>query len=206
MGSFIKVGGFGDLSVAPNDDAPLLVVFGGKNVDGRDSGGRAGGGKGGYMWDFVSKIQNKFHIFVAVNQHVNGKDSFDALMSKVNDEGLTPSKQFLYLFSGGWLPGEHLLGHLLRHKEPIPFSWIYLVDIWMRDSASYDFYTHLPNKISTPISYVHTLHGAVNDKARDALAKSVGSQNEILVKPQTKDEDDMVTHLSTNTAAVGLLP
>ncbi len=194
----INIGGFGKLSTAPNDDAPLLVVFGGKNVDGRESGQ--------YMWGFMSKIQSKYHIFVAVNQHVNGKDSYDALMSKVNDEGLTPSKQFLYLFSGGWLPGEHLLGDLLRRKMAIPFSWIYLVDIWMRDSTSSDFYTHLANKISTPISYVHTLHGAVNDKARDALANSVGSQNEILVKPQTKDEDSMVTHMSTNTAAVGLLP
>ena len=194
----IKIDGFGKLSTAPNDDAPLLVVFGGKNVDGRDSGA--------YMWDFMSQIQNKYHIFVAVSQHVNGKDSYDALMSKVNDKGLTPSKQFLYLFSGGWLPGEHLLGDLMRRKMAIPFSWIYLVDIWMRDSVSFDFYTHLPNKISTPISYVHTLHGAVNDKARDALAKAVGSQNEILVKPQTKDEDSMVTHMSTNTAAVALLP
>jgi hypothetical protein len=34
----IKIGGFGKLSTAPNDDAPLLVVFGGKNVDGRESG------------------------------------------------------------------------------------------------------------------------------------------------------------------------
>jgi hypothetical protein len=196
----IKIGGFGKLSTAPNDDAPLLVVFGGKNVDGRESGL--------YMWDFMSKVQNKYHIFVAVNQHVNGLDSYNKLMETVtsDDHHLAPAQQFLYLFSGGWLPGEHLLGHLLRHKEPIPFSWIYLVDIWMRDSVSFDFYTHLPNKVSTPVSYVHTLHGAVNDKARDALANSVGSQNEVLVKPQTKDEDSMVTHMSTNTVAVGLLP
>ena len=155
MGSVIKVGGFGNLSIAADLKAPLLVVFGGKNVDGRESGV--------YMWDFMSKIQNKYHIFVAVNQHVNGLESYNKLMETVttDDHHLTPAQQFLYLFSGGWSPGKDLLGHLLRHKEPIPFSEIYLVDIWMRDSTSSDFYTHLANKISTPISYVHTLHGAV---------------------------------------------
>lgn len=100
MGSVIKVGGFGNLSIAADLKAPLLVVFGGKNVDGRESGV--------YMWDFMSKIQNKYHIFVAVNQHVNGLESYNKLMETVttDDHHLTPAQQFLYLFSGGWSPGE----------------------------------------------------------------------------------------------------
>jgi len=193
----VNVSGFGNLSIASDAKAPLLVVFGGKKV---------GTESGVYMWNFMGKIQSRYHIFVAVNQHVNGKDSYDALLSTVDAQNLTPSRQFLHLFSGGWLPGEHLLGDMLRHKKSIPFERIYLVDIWMGSSTSADFYTHLPNKISTPITYVHTLHGAVDDDARDALARSVGSQNEKLVKPEKTDKDSMDTHMRTNTVAVGLLP
>jgi hypothetical protein len=201
MGDLIDVSGLGKLSIAKDAAVPLLVVFGGKAV-GRPSGV--------YMWDFMNSIKDRFHIFVAVNQHVNGKNSYDKLMSTLKTQNLNPSQQILYLFSGGYGPGMDLPTSLLNSKSPDPFSPIFLVDIWMgigkqSGSASPDFYRALVSKNSEKITYVHTSGGAVNDDARDFLVKKLGSQKAILVKGQ-KGEDDMDTHMRTNTVAVGMLP
>jgi len=56
------------------------------------------------------------------------------------------------------------------------------------------------------IIYVHTLHGAVNNDARDFISKTLGPQKAILVKPRRKDEDSMDVHMRTNAVAVSMLP
>ena len=96
MGDLIDVSGLGKLSIAKDAKVPLLVVFGGKTV-GRPSGV--------YMWDFMNAVQDRFHIFVAVNHHVNGKKAYDALLSTLQTQSLNPSQQILYLF--WWLRTRH---------------------------------------------------------------------------------------------------
>jgi hypothetical protein len=83
------------LRIATDETVPLLLVFGRKIV-GRPSGV--------YMWDYMNALKDRFHIFVAVNHHVNGKKAYDALMSNLQENSLAPSQQILYLFSGGYGP------------------------------------------------------------------------------------------------------
>lgn len=198
MGGTVDVSGYGKLSKGMDANAPLLVVFGGITVGGVQSGV--------YMWNYMNGIKDRFHIFVALNSDVDGNKSYDALMSKVDVESLTPSQQILYLFSGGYRPG---MG-LLKSKTSDLFSSIYLVDIWMgvtqkSHSIVPDFYKALVDKIPAKITYVYTSFGANNDAARDYIANRLGSQKATLVKGQ-KGEEGMQTHMRTNTVAVGMLP
>jgi hypothetical protein len=197
MGGPIDIPGYGKLSIAPDAKAPLLVVFGGIPVGGVQSGV--------YMWNYMSDIKDRFHIFVALNNDVDGNKAYDSLMSTVQAQGLTPSQQILYLFSGGYRPG---MG-LLTSKSPDLFSSIYLVDIWMgvtkkSHSIVPDFYKALVNKIPAKITYVYTSFGANNDAARDYIANKLGPQRATLVEGQ-EGEKGMQVHMRTNTAAVGML-
>jgi hypothetical protein len=201
MGSLIEITGFGKLWIAsdksgPLKSAPLLVVFGGTVVDGRTSGD--------YMWDFMNDLKDKFHIFVADNNSVKGKEAFDALTDKITKEGLTPSKQILYLFSGGWRPGIPVL----RDVGAKQFSAIFLVDIWMgvgdvSGTMSPDFYKALVDKESAKITYIFTRNGPDNPDLRDAIKKKLGDKATFV--DYQKGVDHTKTHMSTNTVAVGLL-
>jgi hypothetical protein len=174
----------GQLSPAKDTTAPLLLVFGGIVVDGRRSGL--------YMWDFTDDIEEKFHIFVAYDQRVNGEDAYKRVMKALKEHDLTASDQILYLFSGGWRPGIDVL----RSEGPKRFSSIFLVDIWMGDrSDSPDFYKALADKVRDRLTYIFTPHGAANDEARDYIAKRLGSQRAKQAK----------THMSANSVAVGML-
>jgi hypothetical protein len=189
----INVNGLGKLSIAPEANAPLLVVFGGINVNDVPSGV--------YMWKFMKPIENRLHIFVAVNHLVDGDDAYDSLMKTVKEHDLAPSKQILYLFSGGYGPGMPLL----RDGGADRFSWIYLVDIWMgigkkSHSLVPDFYKALVNKIPEKMSYIYTEFGANNNAVRDYIAGKLGSRAK-LVPGKSMD-----THMSTNTVAVGMIP
>ena len=153
-----------------------------------------------------SRIQNRFHIFVAIDHKVDGTKAYESLMTTIGTQSLTPSQQILYLFSGGYKPGRHVL----IDKGADTFLWIYLVDIWMgvRDeqhSIIPDFYKHLVNANRKKITYVYTYGGANNPEARDSIAKTLGSQNAILVNSQ-KGDKGLDTHMRTNTVAVGMLP
>lgn len=197
MGDTIEVKGFGKLSPANHASAPLLIVFGGKDVGGRTSGD--------YMWDYMGPIRHKFHIFVANNQFVNGKDAHQELVKALDSNRLKASQQILYLFSGGWNPGIHLL----RSEGTTPFSSILLVDIWMgvgekSGSVSPDFYKALADTDREKLTYIHTRGGASNHTARDYIAKKLGPEKAKLVKYQ-KGVDHMDTHMSTNSVAVGML-
>src|SRR5260370_17464655 len=121
----VDISGQGKLTIAPDADAPLLVVFGGIDVGGVQSGV--------YMWNYMANIKDKFHIFVALNNNVNGTQAYRSLMETLKAKGLTPSRQILYLFSGGYKPGISLL----TSSDPNLFSSIYLVDIWMGEGKDH---------------------------------------------------------------------
>jgi hypothetical protein len=181
----IDIPGDGKLSKASDPSAPLMVVFGGVDVSTIPSGQ--------YMWNYMNTIKNRFHIFVAQSNAVNGPHSYRSLMSTLKAQGLTPSKQILYLFSGGYRPGMDLL----VGGGPALFSSIYLVDIWMGGTQVPDFYKALVDANTAKITYVYTTFGANNGKARDYIANKLGSQRAILVEGK-----GMPVHMSTNTVAV----
>jgi hypothetical protein len=192
-----EISGFGKLSIAKDASAPLLLVFGGIDVGGVQSGV--------YMWPFMTSIDDKFHIFVALNNHVNGTRSYSAVKTALQAQSLTPSKHILYLFSGGYRPGMDVL----TSDKADAFASISLVDIWMgvtQKSGSIvpDFYKAEVTKNTAKFSYVYTSFGANNDSTRDYIANKLGSQRAVLVKGQ-KGEDSMQTHMRTNTVAIGML-
>jgi hypothetical protein len=193
----IDIPGQGKLSVAPDVNAPLLVVFGGIDVHKVHSGV--------YMWNYMSSIKDRFHIFVALSNNVNGTTAYRSLMKALQTKSLTPSKQILYLFSGGYKPGIDVL----TSGGPNLFSSIYLVDIWMgvtkhSGSAVPDFYKALANRYAGKITYVYTSFGANNHAARDYIANKVGPARAKLVEGRVH-EPGMDVHMRTNTAAVGSL-
>lgn len=213
MGDPIDIPG-GELSIAPDKSAPLLVVFGGIPVSQTEFDGIKRKKpiyvlSGVYMWNYMSALKSKFHIFVAANTDVHGDKAYDALLTALTANGIDPSqsKPILYLFSGGYKPGIELLGGSGADR----FSSIFLVDIWMgfgkKNPTPFvpNFYKHLVNAHADMITYVFTSFGANNDDARDSIAKKLGSQKAILVGHQGV-EDGMQTHLRTNTVAVGMLP
>jgi hypothetical protein len=174
---------YGKLSKAPHANAPLLVVFGGIVVGGVSSGH--------YMWNYMNTFKDRFHIFVAQSPKVNGLNSHRSLMTILKAQGLTASKQILYLFSGGYKPGMDLL----TGGGPLLFSSIFLVDIWMRDSSVSKFYKALADANMAKITYVYTTFGANNEKARDYIANNVGKSTFVAGA-------SMDAHMSTNTVAV----
>jgi hypothetical protein len=187
--SSIDIPGQGKLSVAPDANAPLLVVFGGIDVHRVPSGV--------YMWKYMTNIKDRFHIFVALSHNVNGTLAYRSLMKTLQTKNLTPSKQILYLFSGGYKPGIDVL----NGGGPNLFSSIYLVDIWMGGSAVSDFYKVLANGYAARITYVYTSFGATNDAARDYIANKVGRARAKLVEGRIH-EPGMQVHMRTNTVAV----
>jgi len=205
MGTPIDVSGFGKLSIASNANAPLLVVFGGipvlqSVIDGirRDSRHDPMVGSAVYMWNYMNDVSDRFHVFVAIDPHVvDGVKAYEALMNTVSDKNLTPSQQILYLFSGGWKPGRALL----QGKGDALFSSIFLVDIWMGNATSSDFYRQLASTKAQKITYAYTSFGANNDDTRDYIASQVGSTRAVQVPG-----GGMATHMKTNKVAVGMLP
>jgi len=188
----IDVPGYGRLSIAPDANAPLLVVFGGIDVGSVPSGQ--------YMWNYMNALQERFHIFVAQSNIVNGPHAYHALLKTVEEKGLTPSGQILYLFSGGYGPG---MG-VLAGRGVTQFSAIYLVDIWMgvtKKAGSWvpDFYRTLADHNAAKMTYVYTTFGANNEKARDHIAKKLSPRSTLVTGK------GMDVHMSTNSVAVRML-
>jgi hypothetical protein len=191
--SMIGIHGQGKLSVAPDANAQLLVVFGGVDV---------GVSSGIYMWNYMNRFKDKYHIFVAINEKVDGPEAYRALMRMVKSKSLTPSKQILYLFSGGYWPGMNLIKAFNRSL----FSWIYLVDIWIgkKNKKVVEFYEGLASGPGGNITYVFTKFGANNSDARDFIADKLGPTEATLVEGRPH-ESDMQTHMRTNEVAVSSL-
>lgn len=190
--SLVDVPPYGKLSVAPNASAPLLLVFGGIDVKGVHSGT--------YMWEYMDDVKSRYHVFVAATNTVNGDASYRAVTGMLKDKGLAPSTQILYLFSGGYGPGMHVL----RAGGRTLFSAIFLVDIWMgvterSGSTVPDFYKALADGYGNKMTYVYTTFGANNGGARDYIAGKVA-------KAVLLEGKGMSVHMSTNKEAVSLLP
>jgi hypothetical protein len=208
--SDIDIPGFGKLWVANKPDLPLLVVFGGiavspSQMDGvkRNQDDDKKVSSDVYMWNYMNALKNRFHIFVSLPpHHLNGLGAYNALVSK-QDQTFAPSRQILYLFSGGYLPGMGLLGDKANVTK---FSTIFLVDIWMGNAASADFYAaRLVNTNADRVTYIFTQGGADNSDARDKLVRKLGPQKAIKVDAQKGDVGYM-THMRSNTVAIGMLP
>jgi hypothetical protein len=153
------------------------------------------------MWDYMGDIKEKYHIFVADGPRVKTpEDSYKKLLDTLQKNGLQAPSQILYLFSGGWRPGMPLL----RSAGAATFSSIYLVDIWMDDTGVASFYKALADKEAGRLTYIYTRGGAENEDARDYIAKKLGATKATLVDYKTGVHKS-VTHMSTNSVAVGML-
>lgn len=176
MDSPKTVGDLGKFTSAKDKTAPLIVVYGGIDVGGKKSGE--------YMYDYFGATGNSYNLFIARDSKIDGKKAYDDLKSTLEKEGIKPSKKVLYLFSGGWGPGKKLL-ESVGAKE---FDKIYLVDIWMGNSTSSDFYKNLVKKEKQKIEYFYTSFGANNDSARKDLIASAS------YSAQNKNNDHMETN------------
>lgn len=156
------IGKYGKLVANSNPSAPLLVVFGGIDVNGVKSGV--------YMWDYVSKLESRYHVFVAESQRVNGPAAYSALLKNLNQKGLNPSSKVLYLFSGGYSPGKPVLT-----SSSNDFSKVLLVDIWMGNKTVSDFYIKYAKDNSSKTKYFYTSSGAQNNEASEIISKTVTS-------------------------------
>jgi hypothetical protein len=190
-----EVHGQGRLTIAPDRSVPLLIVFGGIPVHKQQSGV--------YMWPMMDRIRNRYHIFVAASNLVDGNLAYHFLTKTLESQSLKPSSQILYLFSGGYNPGMQLISTKSAHA----FEEILLVDIWMGGKpkqptdAVPNFYKSLANGNSGKTSYYYTEFGANNPPVRDYIAKKLGPGRSMLVKKQGS-ESPMDTHMRTNTFAV----
>ncbi len=177
----IDVNNQGKLAINSNKSAPLLVVFGGIDVGGKKSGI--------YMWDYVSSLKSKYHVFVADSSRVNGSSTYSNLLKKLSENGLTPSSKILYLFSGGYLPGKPVLT-----SNNSDFSRVLLVDIWMGSAGVSTFYKQYATNNKSKTTYFYTTFGAQDNAARDAIKNTVTS------KQNAKND-----HMKTNNDAVATL-
>ena len=177
--------------MAPGVDAPLLVVFG--SIDAYQVH------SGIYMWNYMNPIRQRFHIFVAQSNQVNGSLAYGALLKALGNMALKPAKRILYLFSGGGRPGIELL----TTAGAGCFSSIYLVDIWMGGARLGNFYQTLADHNAAKITYVYTTFGANNKVARDYIASKVVPRATLV--QSLKHEGGMDTHMRTNAIAVSSL-
>jgi hypothetical protein len=212
----VEIPNYGKLIMAPQESSPLLMVFGGIAVSESaiDPTDKAHAGdmvqSGVYMWPYFNNLRNRFHVFVSNSPKVNGAIAYRYVLYTLKWKGFPPALcpveekpefsgpyQVLYLFSGGYLPGMQLM----KTYSSDLFSNIFLVDIWMKDNSVASYYKNLARANSAKTYYVHTGFGAVNDEARDAITKTLGSARAPLVKAK-HGESGMETHLRTNAEAV----
>jgi len=167
------------------------MVFGGIDLHKAHSGA--------YMWNYMNANTLRFHIFVAQSSNVNGTLAYSEVLKTVTAKGLKPSKQILYLFSGGSRPGLDVL----TTSGARAFASIYLVDIWMGGARMGNFYMALADHNAAKITYVYTIFGANNKVARDHIAKKVAPRATLV--QSLPHEGGMDTHLRTNVIAVSSL-
>lgn len=172
----------GNVSVCPTATAPALVVFGGIDVNNRKSGD--------YMWDYMGNLKDKYHIFVADNAKIDGNAGYNEFLSTLKSKNITPSRQILYLFSGGYYPGM-----AITPSKANIFESIFLVDIWMGSSDPSNHYKSLVDNYKAKTKYIYTTFGAQNETTRDYIASHAGYS--------VKQSDN--THMNTNLTALQYL-
>jgi peptidoglycan hydrolase-like protein with peptidoglycan-binding domain len=173
---------YGKFTPGRDKNSPLVVVFGGIPVGGRESGD--------YMYDYFNKTGDKYNLFVAKSHRVNGAEAYQALKNKISAGEITPSKKILYLFSGGYRPGQSALSKF----SPDEFDKILLVDIWMGNSTVSEFYKGLASKYRDKVEYYYTDYGANNSSARDSISSSVSKKEKVS------------GHMASNINAINSLP
>ena len=136
----------GNLHVNKDKTAPLVIVFGGNEVNGKKSGQ--------YMYDyFTNDVMEKFNVFIATSSGISGKTAYSEITKKITALGIKPSKKILYLFSGGWNPGMELT---TMGKD---FNRIFLVDIWIgkgkgaNNKLVSDFFKELVDGYAAKVQY-----------------------------------------------------
>jgi hypothetical protein len=158
---------YGKFTPGKDKSSPLVVVFGGIPVGGKESGD--------YMYDYFNKTGDKYNLFVAKSHRINGAEAYQSLKNKISSGEITPSKKILYLFSGGYRPGQSALTKF----KPEEFDKIMLVDIWMGNSSVSSFYKDLASKYKDKVEYYYTDYGANNSSARDSIASSVAKKEKV---------------------------
>lgn len=172
---------YGKFTPGKDKSSPLVVVFGGIPVGGRESGD--------YMYDYFNKTGDIFNLFVAKTHKINGAEAYQSLKNKISSGVMTPSKKILYLFSGGYRPGQSALTKF----SPEEFDKIILVDIWMGNATVSTFYKDLASKYRDKVEYYYTDYGANNSSARNSIAASVSKKEKV------------AGHMATNINAINSL-
>lgn len=181
----------GNFTLAKDITAPLILVYGGIPVGGRESGV--------YMYDYFNKTGDKYNLFVAKNHKVDGLEAYKNIKSKIDNGEISPSKKILYLFSAGYRPGKTLLSSVSSNE----FEKIFLVDIWMANYEISEFYKKLAQNNKSKVEYYYTDGGSgggkFGDSARDSIIKSVATSK----KTRYSDySSGMNAHMATNINAV----
>ena len=177
------LGGYGKFTPSPDKSDPLVVVFGGIPVGGRESGD--------YMYDFFDTGTKNYNLFVAKNHKINGPEAYQALLNKIAEDGITPSKKILYLFSGGVTPGMYTIQKFGADQ----FDKIYLVDIWMGQDVLSKFFMDLAKNNKEKVEYFYTDYGANNPTAKSSIASSASNSKK---NPENN-------HMKTNVDAIDSL-
>ena len=182
----------GNLEVNSNKSAPLVVVFGGDDRNGKTSGV--------YMYDyFTPDLLSRYTVFIANSSKIDGNKAWKEIVAKCKELKLNPSKKILYLFSGGYSPAMEIDNSTDVNKKldylNSTFNKIFLVDIWIGKSGS-DFYQKLGERYGNKLEYYSC--GGANSPG--------GSGNffvrEIIVSKASKSYLNSIDHMKTNLDAV----
>lgn len=179
--------GLGNFTPSAHEGAPLIIVYGGIDVKGRQSGD--------YMYDYFNKTGNLYNLFVSKNHRVDGLGTYNSVINYVSSHNIYPQKKVLYLFSGGVRAGYQLL----KSVSPNEFEKIYLVDIYIgKNQGIADFYTGLAKSYPNKVEYYYTgsdsnAGGSVN------LGAKLKIKNAVAVSKQGSN------HMLTNVDAVSSL-
>jgi hypothetical protein len=174
------LGSYGKFSSGKTSSDPLVAVYGGIDVGGRKSGI--------YMYDYFGPIAGNYNLFVATDHNVNGSSSYKALKDKA---GNSPSKKILYLFSGGYRPGMDVLTKYGASE----FDKIYLVDPWMGNKKTEDFYIKLAKENPSKVEYYYTSFGANSNTAKNGVSAAVKVKNAQKENQHMKTNEDAVSSL-----------
>ena len=174
------LGSYGKFSPGKTPSDPLVAVYGGTDVGGRKSGI--------YMYDYFGSVADNYNLFVATDHNVNGASSYKALKDKV---GNSPSKKILYLFSGGYRPGMDVLNKYGASE----FDKIYLVDPWMGNKKTEDFYIKLAKENPSKVEYYYTSFGANSNTAKSGVVDAVNVKNAQKENNHMKTNEDAVSSL-----------
>ena len=176
--------GLGNFTPSMYDGSPLVLVYGGIDVNGRPSGE--------YMYDYFKEAGNKFNLFVAKNHKINGLDAYQKVSDYMQSQNIYPNKKVLYLFSGGFRPGFTLL----KSVSPDQFEKIYLVDIYIgKNQEISNFYVDLAKRYPSKVEYYYT-----GTSTSAGGSRNLNAQNSIVNAVFTSKKG--MNHMLTNIDAV----